>query len=98
MVVSGLCCACLGGLSAFDTFGVRRYNDMKALVIGDKHQPLEMREVSDCTAGPGEAIVRVHAAALNHRDVWIQKGQYAGLKFPVVPGSDGAGGVVEGTP
>ncbi|HEV2354525.1 MAG TPA: zinc-binding dehydrogenase, partial [Puia sp.] len=46
------------------------------------------------SAAAGEAIVRVRAAALNHRDVWIQKGQYAGLKFPIIPGSDGAG-VVE---
>ncbi len=42
----------------------------------------------------GEARVRLKAAALNHRDVWIKLGQYAGLKFPAQPGSDGAG-VVE---
>jgi NADPH:quinone reductase-like Zn-dependent oxidoreductase len=42
---------------------------------------------------PGEAAVRLRAAALNHRDLWIQKGQYAGLKFPIVVGSDGAGTV-----
>ncbi len=42
----------------------------------------------------GEARVRLKAAALNHRDVWIKSGQYAGLKFPSQPGSDGAG-VVE---
>jgi NADPH:quinone reductase-like Zn-dependent oxidoreductase len=64
---------------------------MKALVIANKHKPLEMREVVRPVAGAGEAIVRVHAAALNHRDVWIQKGMYAGLKYPIVPGSDGAG-------
>jgi zinc-binding alcohol dehydrogenase/oxidoreductase len=67
---------------------------MKALVIGDKHKPAELREMAGLQAGPGEAIVRVYAAALNHRDLWIQKGQYAGLKYPIVPGSDGAG-VVE---
>ncbi|KAB2660141.1 MAG: zinc-binding dehydrogenase [Verrucomicrobia bacterium] len=44
---------------------------------------------------PGEVLVRIHAAALNHRDVWIKHGQYAGLKFPVIPGSDGAGVVCE---
>jgi NADPH:quinone reductase-like Zn-dependent oxidoreductase len=27
--------------------------------------------------------------------VWIRQGKYAGLKFPVVPGSDGAGVVIE---
>lgn len=42
----------------------------------------------------GEVRVRLKAAALNHRDVWIKLGQYAGLKFPSQPGSDGAG-VVE---
>lgn len=41
--------------------------------------------------GAGEAVVTVRAAALNHRDVWIRAGQYAGLTFPCVPGSDGAG-------
>jgi NADPH:quinone reductase-like Zn-dependent oxidoreductase len=49
-------------------------------------------------AAAGEAVVRLHAAALNHRDVWIKTGQYAGLRFPVVPGSDGAGTVVETGP
>lgn len=42
----------------------------------------------------GEARVRLKAAALNHRDVWIKLGQYAGIKYPSQPGSDGAG-VVE---
>ena len=37
--------------------------------------------------------MQIRAAALNHRDVWIQKGQYAGLKFPIILGSDGAGTV-----
>ncbi len=41
----------------------------------------------------GEALIELKAAALNHRDVWIKKGQYAGLKFPCIPGSDGAGTV-----
>lgn len=40
---------------------------------------------------PGEALVTLKAAALNHRDLWIKLGQYAGLKYPARPGSDGAG-------
>ena len=40
---------------------------------------------------PGEAVVELRAAALNHRDVWIKLGQYAGLRYPCIPGSDGAG-------
>jgi zinc-binding alcohol dehydrogenase/oxidoreductase len=68
---------------------------MKALVFSDKNRVAEVQEVPMPVAGPGEAVVRVHAAALNHRDVWIQKGQYAGLRYPIIPGSDGAGVVVE---
>jgi zinc-binding alcohol dehydrogenase/oxidoreductase len=64
---------------------------MQALVITDKNKPIEVQERADLHAGAGEAIVKVHAVALNHRDLWIQKGQYAGLKYPIVPGSDGAG-------
>ena len=67
---------------------------MKALVLTGQHSPLVIQEKPDLTPGEGEAIIRVQAAALNHRDVWIQKGQYAGLKYPITPGSDGAGIVV----
>jgi zinc-binding alcohol dehydrogenase/oxidoreductase len=51
-------------------------------------------EVSDPEPAPGEVLVGLRAAALNHRDVWIKQGQYAGLKWPVIPGSDGAGTVL----
>lgn len=45
--------------------------------------------------GPGEARVRIKAAALNHRDVWICQGKYAEIHYPSVLGSDGAGVVEE---
>jgi len=67
---------------------------MKALVLQDKHRAAEVLEVPMPIAGPGEAVVRVRAAALNHRDVWIQKGQYAGLKYPIFRGWEGGGVVV----
>jgi len=52
---------------------------------------LAVREVPDPVPAPGEAVVDIRAAALNHRDVWIKLGQYAGVKYPCTPGSDGAG-------
>ncbi|HEY0967742.1 MAG TPA: zinc-binding dehydrogenase [Opitutaceae bacterium] len=55
---------------------------------------LSVVELPDPAPGPGEVVVRLRAAALNHRDLWIKLGQYAGLQFPCTPGSDGAG-VVE---
>src|ERR1700761_1043514 len=69
---------------------------MKALVIAAKDALPVWSSVADPVARPGEAVVRVYAAALNHRDVWIQRGQYAGLRWPIVVGSDGAGVVEDG--
>ena len=66
---------------------------MQALVLDGINQVIQLREVPTPQPGPGEVQVQLHAAALNHRDVWIQKGQYAGLKFPIIVGSDGAGTV-----
>lgn len=68
---------------------------MKALVLAGVNQSLEYKDVPDPVAGPGEMVVAIKAAALNHRDLWIQKGQYAGLKFPIILGSDGCGEVAE---
>lgn len=64
---------------------------MNALRLEAVKQPAVLREVAAPVAAAGEAVVAVRAAALNHRDLWIQLGQYAGLKFPITPGSDGAG-------
>ncbi len=53
---------------------------------------VEILEVPEPTAGPGQALVRVKAAALNHLDVWVRQG-WPGLSlhFPHVFGSDVAG-------
>ncbi|KAL2802435.1 hypothetical protein BJX63DRAFT_426070 [Aspergillus granulosus] len=46
--------------------------------------------------GENEVLVKLHGASLNYRDLIIPKGKYFfPLSFPVVPGSDGAGEVVE---
>lgn len=68
---------------------------MKALVLDGVGQPVQLREVPTPQPQPGEVLVRLEAAALNHRDVWIQQGLYAGLRFPIILGSDGAGTVAE---
>jgi len=67
---------------------------MKAAVLTGINT-LGLDHVAKPTAGVGEVVVRVKAAALNHRDVWIKGGQYAGLKFPIIPGSDASGVVHE---
>ena len=68
---------------------------MRAVVLTALGDPdnLRMEARPDPTPGAGEAVVRLRAAALNRRDVWIRKGQYAGIKIPIILGSDGAGEV-----
>jgi NADPH:quinone reductase-like Zn-dependent oxidoreductase len=67
---------------------------MKAILLESLHQPLQVKSVQVPEISSGEVLVRIHAAAFNHRDLWIQKGQYAGIIFPMIPGADGCG-VVE---
>lgn len=66
---------------------------MKALVIPAVNR-LELRDVPTPVPRAQEVLISIRAASLNHRDVWIRQGQYSGLKFPCIPGSDGAGVVV----
>lgn len=70
---------------------------MKAIVLRETGGPekLMLEEVPDPKPGPGEVVVRLKAAALNHRDVWIRSGRYAGIKLPIILGTDGAGEVAE---
>lgn len=68
---------------------------MKVVSLEETGQSVKVIEKDKPTVGKGEVLVQVKAAALNHRDVWIQHGQYANIKVPAVPGSDGAGVVAE---
>jgi NADPH:quinone reductase-like Zn-dependent oxidoreductase len=51
---------------------------------------LVLEEVPDPVPAPGEVLVRLHASALNHLDVWIRKGMPSVPK-PRILGADGAG-------
>lgn len=70
---------------------------MKAVLLRSLGGPegLRLEDAPDPRARAGEALVRLRAAALNHRDVFIRKGQYAGITLPLILGSDGAGEVVD---
>ena len=63
---------------------------MQALVFSAVNE-MNVQFAPDPIPAAGEAVVQIKAAALNHRDLWIKLGQYAGLKWPCIPGSDGAG-------
>lgn len=61
---------------------------MKAAVITNKNEPLVIQDLELPLNSSDEVSVRVHFSGLNHRDVWISKGLYAGLRYPIVVGSD----------
>ncbi|MBA2442501.1 MAG: zinc-binding dehydrogenase [Rubrobacter sp.] len=69
---------------------------MKAIVLREIGGPesLGYEDWPDPEPGPGEAVVKLHAAALNRRDVFITRGQYPGIDLPSIPGSDGSGELV----
>lgn len=66
---------------------------MKAIVLHESGGPekLSYEDVADPEPGPREVVVRLHAAALNRRDVFARQGLYPGASFPSIPGSDGSG-------
>ncbi len=52
-------------------------SSMKAAVIKE-HGPLgclEISELPDPAVGENEVLLQVHAAALNHLDIWVRKGR-----------------------
>lgn len=64
---------------------------MKALVLKETHQPLELEERDDLHPSETEVVVSLKNAALNRRDYWITQGMYPGIVPGVILGSDGAG-------
>lgn len=69
---------------------------MKALYLAaaDGTESVAVTEVETPTPKAGEVRVALKAASLNHRELWIPKGQYPGMTLPATLGCDGVG-VVE---
>lgn len=65
---------------------------MKAVRIHEDGGPevLRYEEVGDPEPGPGEILVSLRAAGLNHLDVWVRKG-LPSVPKPRILGADGAG-------
>ena len=67
---------------------------MKAILF-HQHGNTDVLNYSDYPTpepGPGQVLVRLKAAALNHLDIWVRNG-WPGLNldYPHIPGADGAG-------
>ncbi|KAL3965451.1 hypothetical protein ACCO45_002455 [Purpureocillium lilacinum] len=72
---------------------------------GEVYYPLQLKDVPKPQPGPGEVLVRLTAAALNHRDLFIRHHQYPAISFTAAMLADGCGvveqlgpGVVDGGP
>lgn len=70
---------------------------MKAAVIRKHGGPdvVSVEVVPSPSPGPGEVLLEVKAAALNHLDLWVVGGARMELPMPHIIGSDAAGVVAE---
>lgn len=64
---------------------------MKVVTIDHPDAEPVCGEVPHLHPQTGEVLVKLKAAALNHRDVWIAQKKYAAIQYPAILGSDGAG-------
>jgi zinc-binding alcohol dehydrogenase/oxidoreductase len=69
---------------------------MLAAVLHEEGGPevLRVEQVPDPEIGPGQVLVRLHTASLNHLDVWVRRG-LPSVPKPRILGADGAGVVAE---
>ena len=65
---------------------------MKAIRV-HKHGGIEVLRIDEIDVPAikdDEVLVKIHAASLNHLDLWVRKG-LPGISLPIILGSDGAG-------
>lgn len=86
---------CLYGAAEAEAWRTARRSAkaMQAIRLHEIGGPEHLRvdEIPVPQPAPGEVLVRIHAAALNHRDLFITRGLYPKMDLPATLGSDGAG-------
>jgi len=70
---------------------------MRAMVIYQHGGPevIQLHHMPQPQPGPGEVLVQLKAAALNHLDLYVRSQSSRSLSFPHILGSDGAGIVAQ---
>jgi propanol-preferring alcohol dehydrogenase len=68
---------------------------MRAMVLREAKQPLELEDRPTPAPGPGEVRIRVHACGVCRTDLHIVDGELTDPKLPLVPGHQIVGEVVE---
>lgn len=56
---------------------------------------IQVGERAESPLGRGDVRVRIEAATLNHRDIYLRRGEAGRVPLPVILGSDGAGVIVD---
>lgn len=68
---------------------------MRAAFFKNNGHPLVIQSITKFKPVKDQVLVRLHNAALNHRDVWLMKEQKQSFSEGIILGSDGSG-VIEG--
>ena len=68
---------------------------MKAVVIEEPGK-FAVRTVDDPTPGELDAIVKVEACGICGTDIHVLRGEFAPTRYPIIPGHEFCGEVVEG--
>ncbi len=69
---------------------------MRAAVVNQFRQPLELRRVPVPTPGPGQVLVRVHACGVCHTDLHAVHGDWPDKpSLPRIPGHEAVGEIVQ---
>ena len=64
---------------------------MKAFIIQNNNELPSLESVLFQSLKENEVFLNIHTIALNHRDVWITKGQFPNIRFCAIMASDGWG-------
>jgi len=64
---------------------------MRAVYFKGKDHPLAIEKIKKFRPVKDQVLIRLHNAAINHRDIWTWREQANVMSGPVILGSDGAG-------
>ena len=69
---------------------------MKGVVVVAKEKIEYSKEIAVAKPGPGQVLIKVECAPINPSDTYNINGNYDGeYHYPLVPGGEGSGTVVE---
>lgn len=87
-MIQGFQTGCGNTPGFFCLYNTVNINLMNAYILKELNQPPTLAIVPEPIPADDQVTVRVLASALNHRDVWITRGLYPGIRPGAVMGSD----------